>query len=64
MAYTPTTWVNNVPGVTAGTKVNATNMNKIEAGIQAAHELVEALAVSPAVLAGKLYMYKNIGGAL
>lgn len=33
MPYVKTNWQNKIPGVQAGTKVNATNMNKIEQGI-------------------------------
>lgn len=35
--YIKTIWQNKIPGVQAGTKVNATNMNNIEEGIEKAH---------------------------
>lgn len=38
--YIKTTWINKIPGVQAGTKVNATNMNKIEQGI---YDVTEAV---------------------
>lgn len=35
LAYVKTNWINKIVGVVTGTKVNATNMNKIENGIEA-----------------------------
>lgn len=34
MAYTKTTWINDIPGVQEGTPIDADNMNKIENGIE------------------------------
>lgn len=57
--YPKTTWVDDV------TPMSAANMNKIETGIDDAHTEIEN-HVSTMVdhVGSKIYLYKNIGGAL
>jgi hypothetical protein len=65
MAYSKTTWVNGT------TRVNATNMNKIENGIEATAIVADGAEADLATheietshKGGIVYAYKNIGGAL
>lgn len=62
ISYIKTTWLNKIPGVQTGTKVNATNMNKIEQGIYDVTE--SALSLEKKAVGATIYMYKNAGGAL
>lgn len=62
ISYIKTTWLNKIPGVQAGTKVNATNMNKIEQGIYDVTEATKTLETQST--GSTIYSYKNIGGAL
>jgi hypothetical protein len=62
ISYIKTTWLNKIPGVQSGTKVNATNMNKIEQGLFDVTEAAKTLETQST--GSVIYAYKNIGGAL
>lgn len=62
ISYIKTTWLNKIPGVQTGTKVNATNMNKIEQGIYDVTET--AINLEKKSVGSVVYAYKNLGGAL
>lgn len=62
ISYIKTLWLNKIPGVQAGTKVNATNMNKIEQGVYDVTEAAKALENKS--VGSVVYAYKNIGGSL
>ena len=62
LSYIKTLWLNKIPGVQTGTKVNATNMNNLEQGV---YDVTEAaIALEKKSVGSVVYAYKNIGGAL